>query len=200
MIEEWIAQNLPVLARHAFGYSAEETKRVAKSEAAGARRIAFGFNVDEPKRVGKAVLYDTPMRQSFYPLVEWGWTRQDCIDYLREMLGVVWKKSTCVQCPFNALKDEALARHREHPEQVAEAMLLEHLSLSMNPRGTLYRNQSLIQITDASGNHLATDAYRQRLSRARWDVYRVRRVYFAGKDRSGKPLADKTGNAIRHVP
>jgi hypothetical protein len=31
-------------------------------------------------------------------------------------------------------------------------MLLEHLSLSLNPRGTLYRNQSLIEITDSSGN------------------------------------------------
>ena len=56
--------------------------------------------------------YDTVFRQSFYPLVEWGWTRQDCIDYLRQKLGITWRKSACVQCPFNALKADALERNR----------------------------------------------------------------------------------------
>lgn len=199
VIERWLAQNLDEPMRHAFGYNAEETQRVSKSEAATARRIAFGFNADETVRVQRASTYDSQLRTSFYPLVEWGWTRQDCINYLHETLGIVWKKSACVQCPFNALKEEALARHREHPEQVADAMMLEHVSLALNPRGTLYRNQSLIEITDASGNALASESYRQKLERSPWAVYRVRRIYLAGKDKDGTIRPERKGTAMRAV-
>lgn len=163
------------------------------------RRVAFGYNAQETSRIEKAVSYDTSARQSFYPLVDWGWTRQECIDYLHETLGVLWKKSACVQCPFNALKEDGLERHREHPEQVASAMLLEHVSLSLNPRGTLYRNRSLIEITDTSGNRLAMDGFRRGLEQARWTVYRVRRLYLAGKDKTGRVCAVKKGTAYRAV-
>ena len=146
VIEQWLAHNLPVPLRHAFGYNAEETKRVAKSEAAGARRIAFGFNADEIKRADRASGYDTAIRQAFYPLVEWGWTRRHCTDYLDDILGAIWRKSACVQCPFNALDADALLRHKENPEQVAGALMLEHVSLSLNPRGTLYKAKALIEI------------------------------------------------------
>jgi hypothetical protein len=199
VIEQWMADHLAEPARHAFGYNAAETKRVAKSEAAQAKRIAFGFNAEERKRIDRAASYDSPLRQSFYPLVEWGWTRQDCIDYLRRELGLTWRKSACVQCPFNSLTDDALARHREHPEQVADAMLLEHVSLSLNPRGTLYRDQGLIEIAEACGNQPASAYFRQRLERQSWTVYRVRRLYRAGKDKHGNPSPTKKGNAIRAV-
>jgi len=101
---------------HALGYNVDETDRVLKSEAANLRRVAFGYNKDEQDRIEKALLYDTPLRQSFYPLVEWGWSRQDCIDYLLRVLGIVWQRSACFQCPFNALQDDALARQRRHPD------------------------------------------------------------------------------------
>lgn len=113
VIEQWLAKHLRGPIRHALGYSAEETRRVTKSEKANVRRVAFGYNAQETSRIEKAISYDTPARQSFYPLVDWGWTRQDCIDYHRETLGVLWKKSACVQCPFNALKEDGLERHRE---------------------------------------------------------------------------------------
>jgi len=199
VIEQWMAQHLAEPVRHAFGYNAAESKRVAKSEAAQAKRIAFGFNAEERKRIDRAASYDSPLRQSFYPLVEWGWTRQDCIDYLRQKLGVTWRKSACVQCPFNSLTDDALARHREHPEQVADAMLLEHVSLSLNPRGTLYRDQGLIEIAQASGNQPAMADFRQKLEQQSWTVYRVRRLYRAGKDEHGNLSPAKKGNAIRAV-
>jgi hypothetical protein len=35
---------------------------------------------------------------------------------------------------------------RKFPEQVAEATLLEHQSLSLNPRGMLYRGRTLLSI------------------------------------------------------
>lgn len=199
VIETWLTENTLYPSLHAFGYNAEETKRVAKSEAAASRRIAFGFNADELSRVGKAKTYDTPLRRSFYPLAEWGWTRQRCIDYLQERLGVLWRKSACTFCPFNALKGDALLRQKEHPEQIADALLLEHVSLSLNPRGTLYRDRSLIEITDASGNRIASNFFRRSLDRAPWTIYRVRRIYAAAKDSNGKACSSKKGTALRAV-
>jgi len=78
-------------------------------------------------------------------------------------------------------------------------MLLEHVSLALNPRGTLYRNRSLIEITDTSGNRLAMDGFRRDLEQARWTVYRVRRLYLAGKDKAGRVCAVKKGTAYRAV-
>lgn len=199
VIERWFAENLSEPARHAFGYNADEAKRVAKSEAANVRRVAFGFNAEEHKRIDKAMRYDSPMRQSFYPLVERGWTRDACIDYLQRMLGMLWHKSACVQCPFNASKDDALRRHQQHPEQVADAMMLEFVSLSLNPRETLYCNHSLVEITHESGNRLATESYEQKLERPLWAVYRIRRIYHAAKAKDGSPIEDKKGTAIRSV-
>jgi hypothetical protein len=51
VIEHWLANHLRHPARHAFGYNADDTDRVAKSEAANLRRIAFGFNADEIERI-----------------------------------------------------------------------------------------------------------------------------------------------------
>ncbi|RZU28892.1 hypothetical protein [Edaphobacter modestus] len=78
-LEFWLREHLSTPYSHAFGYSAEEPKRVAKCQAAEAKRMAFGFNIDEHKRVARARQYDTPSRESIFPLVEWGWTRADCI-------------------------------------------------------------------------------------------------------------------------
>lgn len=199
-------------ARIAFGFNADETDRIEQAnEYDGLRdrkpkrkrhtvqeRIAFGYNADEQSRIGKNSEYNTFTRTAFYPLMEWGWDRQRCIDYIQEKLGVTWRKSACVYCPFNALRDEAIERHREHPAQVADAMTIEHMSLSLNPRGSLYKGQTLIQITLANGNHEAHGAFQKILSGARWALYRVRRIYYPGKGtrKDGKP---KKGTADRCV-
>ncbi len=136
---------------------------------------------------------------SIFPLIDWGWNRARCLDYLEQQFGIVWSKSACVYCPFNRLTTEAIERHRRHPDQVAEALLLEHLSLSLNPRGTLYPGKSLVQITNESGNQSAMRSFNSRLDELGWAVYRVRRIYSAAKDGNGKVLSDKKGNAIRAV-
>ncbi len=89
VIETWLRERFQVPAKHAFGYSLDELKRVAKSEQAMADRVAFGFSSEEPGRAHRASSYDRPNRIGFYPLIEWGWTRQMCSDYLLSKLGVV---------------------------------------------------------------------------------------------------------------
>ena len=109
--------------------------------------------------------------------MEWGWNRAKCLDYIREKVGVTWRKSACVYCPFNALKDGAIDRHLEHPDQVADALVLEHMSMALNPRATLYKGKSLIQIAGNSGEEVALNSYRERIEAVKWARYRVRRIY-----------------------
>lgn len=186
-------------ARHAFGYSLEEPKRVAKSEQAMANRVAFGFSAEELGRADRAASYDRPNRTGFYLLIEWGWTRQMCLDYLFSRLGVLWERSACVYCPFNQLGQDALRRHKQHPAQVAEALQLELVSLTLNPRGTLYKKQSLYEYADQSGNVDAITAFEEKLARQSWRVYRVRRIYGAKKDANGQLLTERKSQALRAV-
>lgn len=198
-IERWMRDHYPYRAHHAFGYNADETTRIEKSLTADAKRVAFGFNADESKRIERTREYDGPLRTSIFPLLEWGWNREHCLDYLREQFGVTWKKSACVYCPFNRLTAEAIDRHKAHPAQVADALMLEHLSLSMNPRGTLYPSKSLVQITLAAGNHEAARSFHAKLNESDWAVYRIRRLYHAAKNKDGVPQPEKKGTAIRAV-
>ena len=179
VIETWMNENIFDPVRHTFGYNAEEQARVAKSDAAiaGRARITFGFNADELTRVNKGKQYDRPDRVGHYPLVEWGWGRARCLAYIKEMIGVEWRKSACVQCPFAAVDGKLLARQREFPAQTAEAMILERLSLAMNPRGQLFKKQPLYQIVGDSGNVQATVQVALREATTPWALYRVRRMY-----------------------
>jgi hypothetical protein len=207
-IETWLEDELagrPL--RHFFGYNADETSRIDKSEVATAsrnaldreapiraHRMVFGFNADEIERIERGRAYDTPRRISEYPLREWGWTRLRCLDYIKRMIGVVWKKSACVFCPFNALKADGMARMRQFPDRVAHALLLEHISLSMNLRGTLYRKGSLRSIVEQDGNVSALARFKERLDAAEFALYRVRRIY------SKKGKADRAVERVMSGP
>lgn len=186
VIETWLAQQMAEQPfRHAFGFNADEQARIAKSEAALAERVvepvhmAFGFNCDEPARIAKAAQYDTPQRKGWYPLAEWGWSRARCREYLQSITGANWEKSACVFCPFNALKADAIERLRQFPAQVADALLLEHQSLALNPRGSLYRDRTLYSLAVEHQLEEALRCFKRRLSAADYALYRVRRIYSA---------------------
>ena len=186
VIETWLAQELRAEPfRHAIGYNSDEESRITKSEAAFANRdredvrVAFGFNCEEEGRMAKARRYDSPQRLGWYPLskAEWNWTRQNCHDYLMRITGVSWQKSACVGCPFCARTDDALERMRNFSDRVADALLLEHQSLCLNPRGTLYRDQTLLSVVMQAGNAVALRLFDERLAMSEYAIYRVRRIY-----------------------
>ena len=186
VIETWLAQELRAEPfRHAIGYNSDEESRIAKSEAAFASRnqedvrIAFGFNCEEEGRMVKAQQYDSPQRVGWYPLskAEWNWTRQNCHDYLKRITGASWQKSACVGCPFCARTEDALERMRNFPDRVADALLLEHQSLCLNPRGTLYRDQTLFSVVMQDGNSTALRLFAEKLAASEYALYRIRRIY-----------------------
>lgn len=62
-------------------------------------RQIIGFNADEPGRcLTDQANSKLPGRTGEFPLVDWGWGRQACEDYLLERFGVHWPKSYCTFC------------------------------------------------------------------------------------------------------
>ncbi len=62
----------------------------------------FGISTDEAARAERGkkrfatIKHTTPV----YPLIEMGWSRKDCVEYLRNKLPYETPKSSCVFCPF----------------------------------------------------------------------------------------------------
>jgi hypothetical protein len=184
-IQKWIEQEMAGEPyRHAIGYNTEERRRIEKSEHAFAERepvrVAFGFNANETDRIIKARTYDTPFRYGWYPLAEeLGWNRDDCQRYLKEVTGETFQRSACIYCPFAKLGDDGIARLKRHPGQMAEALLLEYQSLCLNPRGTLYRNRTLLSIIVSNRHTETLRCFRAKLEEAEYALFRVRRIYTA---------------------
>jgi hypothetical protein len=77
--------------------------------------------------------------------------------------------------------------------------MLEHVSMTLNPRGQLYRDKSLVQITQASGNQLAMNLFAQKLEASPWSLYRIRRIFKAKRGEDGREMEGKKGQAVRAV-
>jgi hypothetical protein len=170
-LDAWLDANIPGQFRHVIGFNAEETKRVTRDKS-----------------------YSTVDRHSEYPLLEWGWGRKACEDYLEDLFGEPWEKSCCVYCPFAAGKEPVRLRYRANPMAAAFALLLEHMSLCLNPRMTLYSNKSLLEVLKRDGNDAAIALFERNLGGLGSAVYHVRRIYTAKAhaDRSVEPVARGT--------
>jgi len=154
-------------------------------------RHVIGFNAEETKRVKRDKSYSTKERRSEYPLVEWGWGRKACEDYLEDVFKEPWQKSCCVYCPFAAGKEPVRLRYRQDPEAGAFALFLEHVSLCLNPRMTLYSQKSLFGVLVHDRNQPALDKFNRLLDDSKFCVYQVRRIYTAKAhaDRAVVPIA-----------
>lgn len=193
VIESWLRDFLPGNVRQTFGFNSDELERVTKSDAAIAARVTFGFNAREMERVELGRGYDTPTRISHYPLVRWGWDRQQCERYIKDRLGVNWRKSACRFCPFARINPDLIARQKQFPQETARSIFTERLSLAMNERGQLFKGEPLYQIVTKSGNDEALAHFNLLLDQHSWAVYRVRRIYNA------KALYDRKGRGKRLV-
>jgi len=146
-------------------------------------RHVIGFNSEETRRRDKDQFYggDTPGRIGWYPLIEWGWSRAKCVDYIREVTGVEWRKSACSFCPFSRGCGEAVGRYVEEPEGAAAALEIEEVALRFNPRMMLFKSKSLRSVIEKSGNAEALELFEARLNALKWTVYRMRRVMLPRK-------------------
>ena len=219
-IETWLAYEFQnrreVPVHHVFGYNADETTRISKSDLHITRHNSdreiihpgksvlevFGFNSEEGKRIERSRKYDGPVRTGAYPLQAWGWNRQKCLDFIKERSGLDWKKSHCSFCPFcaEATKGEegAVKRWHDSPEQTAHGLMVEHNSMSFNFRGHLYRDRALIDVIRAKNVTPVLEIFERKLDAVPWGLYHVRRIYTAkGKAiRCVQPILKGTRNEM----
>jgi hypothetical protein len=84
-----------------------------------------------------------------YPLIEWGWQREQCVEAIERHGLPVPVKSACFYCP-SSKKAEVLTLARDHPDLFARAVAMEHNAAAklVNIKG-LGRHWSWEQIAKA---------------------------------------------------
>jgi hypothetical protein len=173
---------------------------VADEFGGGDFRHAIGFNSEELNRVERDQCYGAVGRQAFYPLVEWGWSRDDAELFLLQTTGETWSRSCCVWCPYQAGRKgiEALVeRWRRQPEAGARAIWMEHTAVALNPRQQLFGTVSAAKLAQT---HALTESVllaEDRLNAGPWCIYEVRRVFLPAK---GDPeVKGPAWRAVRRV-
>lgn len=181
---------------HAKGWALDDT--IARITDGRPYRHVVGFEANEPNRARKDAFYNTDLRTGEYPLLEWGWDRQACLDYIRDALGVTWNKSACVYCPFSLQSKASLARqlelYREHPDAGAQALFMEEVALALNPSQSLIPGKPLGRVLGEAGLVEVLAATRDKLNATEHALYDVRRIL---RPRKNEPT--KLANAARSV-
>lgn len=161
-------------------------------------RSVIGFEVDEWKRADKDLERATALRFPEHPLMQWGYDRRTCLDYLAAATGVrKYARSCCSFCPYQR-SDKGLPalveRWREEPAAAARALYLEFVAMCMHPLMKLFKKHSAIDLAREHRLTGALEIFDAMLAETEWRVYEVRRFY---------PLktgtADEKGKAWRSV-
>jgi hypothetical protein len=143
-------------------------------------RHIVGFEANEPKRAVKDTAANTGARTGEYPLLDWGWDRARCEEYILQQTGAHWIKSACVYCPFalanKAGRERVLPMYRDDLDSAVRALFVEHVSLQLNERQGLNGPTRLIDLLREDGNQAALDGLEDRLDRTPHAVYHVRRI------------------------
>lgn len=165
----------------------------------------FGFNSEETDRADDATLYDSEervtlvgefdpttfdfkvtarvalMRIAIFPLITMRWNRERCEAFIYEVLGIVWQKSCCGWCVFDKESSKCtpkgVERKRRHPEETADALMVEYHSLCLNERGMLYVKKSLRTVVLSTDQVEAMRLFEERLARLRFSLFEVKRVF-----------------------
>jgi hypothetical protein len=120
---------------------------VIASVTAGRRyRHVLGFEAGETSRAAKDSLFNTERRTGWYPLLDWGWDRARCLDFIAETAHRQWPKSACSYCVFAMTtasgRQAVVERYRREPQAGAQALFLETVARSLNERQTLIAGSS----------------------------------------------------------
>jgi 3'-phosphoadenosine 5'-phosphosulfate sulfotransferase (PAPS reductase)/FAD synthetase len=113
--------------------------------AKGERVVKFiGYDAGEQRRLNNAKKHDAADKkyEKHYPLMEWGWTRDDCARVIREEGLPQPGKSSCFFCP-SMKQHEIVALKENYPELYERAIDLEAAALpSLTKLKGLGRNWS----------------------------------------------------------
>ncbi|MFC0546943.1 hypothetical protein [Kutzneria chonburiensis] len=108
----------------------------------------IGFSTDEIGRVSNH--HGTPYLTSRYPLLDLGWSRQDCERWLTSK-GWTVAKSACIGCPFHGNRTWRELRD-QHPAEWADAVAFDHALRARTFVGPIqqpYLHRSLLPLDEA---------------------------------------------------
>lgn len=162
----------------------------------------MGFEFNEKSRADKDSTFNTATRTGNYPLIRWGFTRDDVLDYIEGVTQVRWEKSACQFCPFSltskAGREASLTRYAAHPDVAGQVLFMEAVALALNPAQSLLGRGRLIDLVTEKMMDGVLEAFRRRMESAEHALYRVRRIYRAagGDPLKKSPRADRSVQRI----
>lgn len=154
---------------------------VIASITAGHRyRHVLGFEAGEKSRAAKDAMFNTSQRVGWYPLVDWSWDRQRCLDFIAATTDRQWSKSACSYCVFamtnQAGQQAVVERYRREPRAAVRALFLEQVARSLNERQTLIAGSSAATLI-ANANLADVQAqFEAMLEDQEHAIYEVRRL------------------------
>jgi hypothetical protein len=163
-----------------------------RQEVPGPYLHVLGFEAGEARRAKKDAKYNTDRRTGVYPLIGWGWGRDDCAAYIRARTGEDWPKSACYFCPFALTSAEgphrALDLYAGRPQAAVDALLMEHVARSLNPLQGLAGPRRFLadMLSGDPRQQLALSAFARSLDEAAWRLYEVRRAWVPAKSNPAK--------------
>lgn len=161
-------------------------------------RHVIGLEAGEGRRALKDRNYNTELRTGEYPLIDWGWFRQDAVDYTVSVVGDSVGKSACTFCPFSfgnkAGRAHMLERYIHEPATAARALLMEHLALALNPKQGLIAGKRLVDLVREENMAGVLASFEMLLAEQSHALYEVRRIIAA---RKGDPSV--SGNVDRSL-
>jgi hypothetical protein len=86
----------------------------------------IGYDAGEPQR---AKVYANEKYDFWYPLIEWGWGREECVEAIQSAGLPQPGKSACFFCP-SMRKPEVIKLSEEHPDLFARAVAMERRALA----------------------------------------------------------------------
>ncbi len=100
-------------------------------------RKAIGYDANESHRQTQRVEMEHPknrIERFWYPLIEWGWRREECVEVIARHGITQPGKSACFFCP--AMKrGEILKLKRDNPELLERALAIEKNAVTRQNRG-----------------------------------------------------------------
>lgn len=147
--------------RRRLGAPVYANGRVGPPPAGAHMTIQVGISTDEFQRARTA---REPWATNSYPLLELGWSRGKCINYLESVGWGSTRKSSCIGCPFHG-NDEWRRLQDEEPEAFADAVEFDEAIRNGPPRertnGTRWAGKYFLH---SSGVPLSQVTFRRRKS------------------------------------
>lgn len=84
----------------------------------------IGYDAGETRRMENAMKRVDNMYENKYPLIEWGWEREECIEEIEKAGVKMPSKSACFFCPSSRPK-EIIDLYEKHPDLIQRALKIE---------------------------------------------------------------------------